>query len=81
VKIGWSESSRAGAYELPAATLLVTAHRELETLCLDRETAHYSKFSRCAMRSWSIRLWFTEQHEALDAYFTQAQKRVTARWA
>src|ERR1700679_3854083 len=32
-----------GAYETPAGTLLVTAHRELETLSLDRETAHYSQ--------------------------------------
>ena len=32
-----------GAYETPGGTLLVTAHRELETLCLDRETAHYSE--------------------------------------
>src|ERR1700736_3478103 len=31
-----------GAYETPGGTLLVLAHRELETLCLDRETAHYS---------------------------------------
>jgi len=29
-----------GAYETPGGTLLVLAHRELETLCLDRETAH-----------------------------------------
>jgi argininosuccinate synthase len=67
-----------GAYETPGGTLLVTAHRELETLCLDRETAHYSE-------SLSLRYaelvyygaWFTPQREALDAYFTEAQKRVT----
>jgi len=67
-----------GAYETPGGTLLVTAHRELETLCLDRETAHYSQ-------SVSLRyaelvyygLWFTPQREALDAYFSEAQKRVT----
>jgi len=67
-----------GAYETPGGTLLVTAHRELETLCLDRETAHYSE-------SLSLRYaelvyygaWFTPQREALDAYFTESQKRVT----
>ena len=32
-----------GAYETPGGTLLVTAHRELETLTVDRETAHYSE--------------------------------------
>ena len=39
-----------GAYETPGGTLLVTAHRELETLCLDRETAHYSRDALAALR-------------------------------
>ncbi len=67
-----------GAYETPGGTLLVTAHRELETLCLDRETAHYSE--TLSLRYAELvyyGLWFTEQREALDAYFTAAQKRVT----
>jgi argininosuccinate synthase len=67
-----------GAYETPGGTLLVTAHRELETLCLDRETAHYSEM--LSLRYAEIvyyGLWFTEQRMALDAYFAQAQKRVT----
>jgi argininosuccinate synthase len=67
-----------GAYETPGGTLLVTAHRELETLCLDRETAHYSEI--LSLRYAELvyyGLWFTPQREALDAYFTQAQKPVT----
>jgi argininosuccinate synthase len=67
-----------GAYETPGGTLLVTAHRELETLCLDRETAHYSEM--LSLRYAELvyyGLWFTAQREALDAYFTAAQKRVT----
>jgi argininosuccinate synthase len=67
-----------GAYETPGGTLLVTAHRELETLCLDRETAHYSEI--LALRYAELvyyGLWFTPQREALDAYFTTAQQRVT----
>jgi len=67
-----------GAYETPGGTLLVTAHRELETLCLDRETAHYSEV--LALRYAELvyyGLWFTPQREALDAYFTAAQQRVT----
>jgi argininosuccinate synthase len=67
-----------GAYETPGGTLLVTAHRELETLCLDRETAHYSEV--LSLRYAELvyyGLWFTEQREALDAYFSHAQKRVT----
>jgi argininosuccinate synthase len=67
-----------GAYETPGGTLLVAAHRELETLCLDRETAHYSE--TLSLRYAELvyyGAWFTPQREALDAYFTQAQKRVT----
>jgi len=67
-----------GAYETPGGTLLVTAHRELETLCLDRETAHYSE--TLSLRYAELvyyGTWFTPQREALDAYFTEAQKRVT----
>ena len=67
-----------GAYETPGGTLLVTAHRELETLCLDRETAHYSEI--LSLRYAELvyyGLWFTPQREALDAYFTAAQQRVT----
>ncbi len=32
-----------GAYETPGGTLLVTAHRELEALTVDRETAHFQQ--------------------------------------
>ena len=67
-----------GAYETPGGTLLVTAHRELETLCLDRETAHYSEM--LSLRYAELvyyGTWFTPQREALDAYFTAAQQRVT----
>ena len=67
-----------GAYETPGGTLLVTAHRELETLCLDRETAHYSEI--LSLRYAELvyyGTWFTPQREALDAYFTAAQQRVT----
>ncbi|MDE3111199.1 MAG: argininosuccinate synthase, partial [Acidobacteriota bacterium] len=67
-----------GAYETPGGTLLVAAHRELETLCLDRETAHYSEM--LSLRYAELvyyGAWFTPQREALDAYFTEAQKRVT----
>ena len=67
-----------GAYETPGGTLLVTAHRELETLCLDRETAHYSEI--LSLRYAELvyyGTWFTPQREALDAYFTAAQRRVT----
>ncbi len=67
-----------GAYETPGGTLLVLAHRELETLCLDRETAHYSEMLSLRYAELGYYgTWFTPQREALDAYFTAAQQRVT----
>ena len=68
-----------GAYETPGGTLLITAHRELEALCLDRETSHYSEI--LSLRYAELvyyGAWFTPQREALDAYFSAVpQKRVT----
>ena len=32
-----------GCYETPGGTLLITAHRELEALCLEREVAHFKQ--------------------------------------
>ena len=67
-----------GAYETPGGTLLVTAHRELETLCLDRETAHYQQM--LALRYAEMvyyGLWFTDLRESLDAFFTRTQRHVT----
>jgi argininosuccinate synthase len=67
-----------GAYETPGGTLLITAHRELETLCLDRETMHYQQM--LALRYAEMvyyGMWFTPLRESLDAFFQESQKRVT----
>ncbi len=67
-----------GAYETPGGTLLVLAHRELEALCLDRETAHYSQLlSHRYAELVYYGLWFTTLRESLDAFFAVAQRRVT----
>ncbi len=69
-----------GAYETPGGTLLVAAHRELEALCLDRETSHYQQI--LSLRYAELvyyGLWFTPLREALDAFFASAQRRVTGR--
>jgi argininosuccinate synthase len=67
-----------GAYETPGGTLLVTAHRELESLCLDRETMHYQQL--LALRYAEMvyyGMWFTPLRESLDAFFANSQRRVT----
>lgn len=67
-----------GVYETPGGTLLYTAHRELEALTLDRDTMHYKdvvaqKYAELVYNG----LWFTPLHEALDAFVTRTQDRVT----
>lgn len=67
-----------GAYETPGGTLLYAAHRELEHLCLDRETLHYkdlvaNKYAELVYYG----LWFTPLREALDAFVNKTQERVT----
>jgi argininosuccinate synthase len=67
-----------GAYETPGGTLLTLAHRELETLCIDRETVHFQQ--QMALRYADLvyyGLWFTPLREALDAFFTSTQQRVS----
>lgn len=67
-----------GAYETPGGTLLVRAHQELESICLDRETLHLSQ--QLAVRYAEVvyyGLWFTPLREALDGFFAQAQEPVT----
>jgi argininosuccinate synthase len=67
-----------GAYETPGGTLLVLAHRELEALCVDRETSHYAQL--LSLRYAELvyyGLWFTALREALDAFFSTAQQHVT----
>jgi argininosuccinate synthase len=67
-----------GAYETPGGTLLLAAHRELEALCLDRETAHFQQM--LSLRYAELvyyGLWFTPLREALDAFFSKSQECVT----
>lgn len=67
-----------GIYECPAATILYAAHRELETLALDRETLHYKesigpKFGELAYNGQ----WFTPLREALQTIVEKTQRNVT----
>jgi argininosuccinate synthase len=69
-----------GAYETPGGTLLTTAHRELESLCLDRETAHFQQLLSLRYAEMVYYgMWFTPLREALDAFFAKTQERVTGK--
>ena len=67
-----------GVYETPGGTILYAAHAMLETLCLDKATAHYKHF--VAVKFGELvydGLWFTPLREALSAFVSETQKTVT----
>jgi argininosuccinate synthase len=67
-----------GCYETPGGTLLLTAHRELEALCLDRDLLHYKQEIGLKYAELTyFGLWFTPLREALDAFVASTQKNVT----
>jgi argininosuccinate synthase len=58
-----------GVYETPGGTLLLAALRELESLCLDREAAHYKEIvAHKYAEMVYFGEWFTPLREALDAF-------------
>ena len=65
-------------YETPAATILLAAHKDLEGMCLDRETAHFKptleqKFAEIVYYG----LWYTPLRAAVDAFIDETQETVT----
>jgi argininosuccinate synthase len=67
-----------GVYETPGGTLLLTAHRELEALTLDRTSLHYKdilagKYAELVYNGQ----WFTPLRDAMDAFVNSTQGRVT----
>jgi argininosuccinate synthase len=67
-----------GVYETPAGTVLVAAHRALETITLDRDTFHYKQLVSVKYAELIYNgQWFCPIREALDAFVDQTQKKVT----
>ena len=69
-----------GVYETPGGTILYEAHRILETLCLDRETAHLK--SQLAIPFGELVYdgkWYTPLREALSAFVDKTQETVTGK--
>ncbi|MBN2351412.1 MAG: argininosuccinate synthase [Spirochaetales bacterium] len=67
-----------GVYETPAGTILYTALRELEMLCLDADTLHLK--SQLAVNYAELVYrgkWFTPAREALEAFMKNAAAYVT----
>jgi len=67
-----------GVYETPGGTILYHAHEVLETLTLDKETAHYKalvaqKYAELVYNGQ----WYTPLREAIDAFVDKTQETVT----
>jgi argininosuccinate synthase len=65
-------------YEVPGALALITAHRALEDLTLERELAH---FKPLVEQRWAELvydgMWFSPLRQALDAFVDATQEPVT----
>ncbi len=67
-----------GIYETPGGSILSFAHKELESITLDRETLHYKDI--LALKYAELvyfGLWFTPLRQAMDAFFKETQNVVT----
>jgi argininosuccinate synthase len=67
-----------GVYETPGGSILLAAHRELESLVLDRETIQFKdivglKYAELVYSG----MWFSPLREALDAFVDSTQGPVT----
>ena len=69
-----------GVYETPGGTILYKAHEYLETLCLDKMTAH--KKAELAITYADLVYngqWYTPLREALAAFVDKTQEKVTGK--
>ncbi|MBM4386538.1 MAG: argininosuccinate synthase [Deltaproteobacteria bacterium] len=69
-----------GVYETPGGSILHAAHRDIEAMSLDRETAHFKeivsiKFAQLIYNG----LWFTTLREAISKFLEITQKGVTGK--
>ncbi len=65
-------------YEQPAALALITAHKALEDMCLEREVLHFKlgieqKWAECVYYGQ----WFAPLKKSLDAFIASTQDEVT----
>ncbi|MDL2219042.1 argininosuccinate synthase [Ruminococcaceae bacterium OttesenSCG-928-O06] len=67
-----------GVYETPGGTILYHAHEVLESLCLDKETAHFKQNVALKMADLVYNgQWYTPLREAIAAFVDETQKTVT----
>jgi argininosuccinate synthase len=69
-----------GVYETPAGTILFKAHKDLESIILDREVIHLKElFAPMIAKLIYNGFWFSPEMEFLMAAITQSQQNVTGK--
>jgi argininosuccinate synthase len=67
-------------YESPAAEIIIEAHRDLESMVLDRELIHYKYMLEEKLAELVYYgLWFTPLRECLNSFVEKSQKYVTGK--
>jgi argininosuccinate synthase len=67
-----------GVYETPAGTILYRAHDYLETITLDKETAHFKRIVSDKLAELVYNgQWFTPLRESIAAFIDKTQETVT----
>ena len=69
-----------GVYETPGGTILIAAHRGIESITLDREAAHLKdsimpQYAKMIYNGF----WFTPEREMLQALIDKSQEQVSGR--
>ena len=65
-------------YEVPALSVLIQAHRDLESLTLTADVTHYKQgIERTYSELVYNGLWYSPLKAALDAFVAQTQERVS----
>jgi len=69
-----------GIYETPGGTLLIEAHKYLESFVLEKDTAHFKdmmsqKYAELVYNA----MWFSGLKDAFDAFVDSTQKAVTGK--
>jgi argininosuccinate synthase len=66
-----------GVYETPGGTILMAAHKDIESITLERDTAHYKeavaiKYAEMVYNGQ----WFSPLKDSLDKFIDETQKSV-----
>ncbi len=69
-----------GAYETPGGTIMLKAHRAIESICLDREEAHLKdemmpKYAKLIYNGF----WFSPERKMLQSAIDQTQRNVEGK--